>query len=257
MSTTTQTPEAAYFLQLVKDEPLKQILKGMIRGFTVGYGLQSTWKLAFGVIFGRVFRKPELLKQYLGKDSVSFGLFLGSYNALFRAVYYLLSAMQKDRNRKEGWKVFVAGTVAGSSMLLDRRDRWSDIGMYMFARACASIASRLYDKNVFNVQNSNNIVVMLIRNHLDTFLFCLSCCAIMSTFVYRPDFFAHGYYKLFQTIEGPDKHITGAWRKRYRQYYHTFFRTEEERNQEKERLKKRALERAQQNQRDQQSQGGH
>jgi hypothetical protein len=246
MSTTTavKTPEAQLFLQLIKEEPIKQIVRGMIRGFAVGYGLQSAWKLGIGVIFGRVFQKPELLLQYLGKDSISFGCFLGSFNALFRIVYYALSKLQKNPNRREGWKIFIAGTVAGTSMMLDRKDRWPDIGMYMFARACASVASRLYDKNVLNVQSSNNLIIVLIRNHLDTFLFCLSCCVIMSTFVYRPDFFPRGYYKLFQTIEGPDKHITGNWRRRFRRYYNTFFRTEEDRRLEAEKLQQRALEKA-------------
>ena len=241
---TKNTAEATQFLTLLKQEPIKQILKGAIRGFVVGYGIQATWKLVLGVLFRRVFRRPELLKEYLGRDSVHFGMFLGSFNGLFRVVYYALSVLQKDRNKNEGMKIFVAGTVAGSSMLLDKKDRWSDIGMYLFARACAALASRLYDKNFANVRESNSLPLVLVRNHLDTFIFCLSCCIIMSTFVYRPDFFPRGYYKLFQTIEGSDHVITGTWRQRFRRYYHTFFRSEEERKIEEERLRKRAIENA-------------
>jgi hypothetical protein len=236
------TPEVSLYLDLLKRDPVKQILKGAIRGFAVGYGIQATWKVILGVLFGRVFRKPELLKDYLGRDSVSFGLFLGSFNSLFRAVYYLLSVLHRDRNKNEGMKIFVAGTVAGVSMLLDRKDRWSDIGMYMFARACAALASRLYEKNIWGIQDSNNMLLILIRNHLDTFVFCVCCCIIMTTFIYRPDFFPRGYYKLFQSVEGSDRVITADWRRRFRRYYHTFFRTEEERIKEEERLRRRAVE---------------
>lgn len=241
---TKNTIEATQFLTLLKQEPVKQILRGIVRGFLVGYGIQATWKLVLGVLFRRVFRRPELLKEYLGSDSVHFGMFLGSFNGLFRLTYYGLSMLHGDRNRNEGLKIFVSGTVAGSSMLLDRKDRWADIGMYLFARACVALSSRLYDKNFMNVRESNSWALKLVRDHLDTFVFCISCCIIMSTFVYRPDFFPRGYYKLFQTIEGSDHVITGTWRQRFRRYYHTFFRTEEERRLEEERLRRRAIENA-------------
>jgi hypothetical protein len=83
----------------------------------------------------RILKKPtELLKILTGKDAISFGLFVGSFVGLFRAIMCALRRCVDEDKQK--YIPLLAGLVGGliSALFLAKKTRQS-IGLFLMARA--------------------------------------------------------------------------------------------------------------------------
>ncbi len=83
----------------------------------------------------RILKKPtELLKILTGKDAISFGLFVGSFVGLFRAIMCTLRRCVEEDKQK--YIPLLAGLVGGliSALFLAKKTRQS-IGLFLMARA--------------------------------------------------------------------------------------------------------------------------
>lgn len=219
----------------------RNALSGALRGFLIGYGVRSGLSIALAIIFGRMFRlkvedpKPEeteqhpkkhhptaleLLKEYLtGPDTIRFALFLSSFNAVYKSVLCFLRYMRQRDD--DGWNSFWAGMLAGSTILLDDKSRWSEMSMFLFAQACASVARYLVTKG-FIFKDEHSWISKLFHNHTNTILFSLFAAIIMMTFIYSPELFPSSYMKFFEAIEGEDSNVAQRYRIKFRRYWRTF-----------------------------------
>ncbi|KAL0476811.1 hypothetical protein AKO1_005991 [Acrasis kona] len=220
----------------------RNAITGAVRGFVIGYIVRSGLSIVFSIAFGRMFKKREesskcenqgleqvpkkfhtpgqLLKEYLtGSDTIRFALFLCSFTGVYKSVLCLMRYLrQKD---DDGWNYFIAGSLAGSTMLVDKRSRWSEISIYLFAQACATVArSLVHNKKILS--NERSLITRLLKNHTDTILFSSFGSIIMLVFIYCPELFPSSYMKLFETIEGEDSTVAHRYRIKFRRYWNSF-----------------------------------
>ncbi|KAF9373406.1 hypothetical protein CPC16_001877, partial [Podila verticillata] len=75
----------------------------------------------------------SVLKKSGGRDTIEFALFFTSYLTIYKTVLWRMRSTKPDGDQ---WNAFVAGSVAGLSILLDRnRDRRASITRTLFIRA--------------------------------------------------------------------------------------------------------------------------
>ena len=99
-------------------------LVGFLQRFLTGYALQAAFKCLGSI--GGIIRKPRLLlKILLSPVNKEFGLFLGSYTLIFRAVSCLLKRLTNKNSALHG---LVSGFFAGWSMLFYKS---SSIALYL------------------------------------------------------------------------------------------------------------------------------
>ncbi|KAF9288760.1 hypothetical protein BGZ74_000863, partial [Mortierella antarctica] len=93
-------------------------------------GLQKAAKRFFKTLM----TAPSVLRKSGGRDTVGFALFFSSYLTIYKTVLWRMrSKKPRDGNQ---WNAFVAGSVAGLSILLDRnRDRRGSMARTFFIRA--------------------------------------------------------------------------------------------------------------------------
>lgn len=89
------------------------VTSGFIKSFTIGYFLQSA---ITSFLKAKIIIKDPILitKSFTSRHSIKFGLFLGSFCGIFKAVScYLRHRNGKDRE----WHALVGGIMAGPSMI--------------------------------------------------------------------------------------------------------------------------------------------
>ncbi len=217
----------------------RNAFSGALRGFMIGYCVKSGLSIALSIIFGKMFRHYkqeerdaeqhpkksyptplELIREYLtGVDTIRFALFLCSFNAVFKSVLCFLRWWRKRDD--DGWNSFIAGTLAGSTILLDTRSRWSEVSTFLLAQACAAVGRSLIQNKII-FKNENSLFTRIFKNHSDIILFGLFAGVIMMTFIYSPELFPPSYMRFFETIEGEDSTVAHRYRIKFRRYWRSF-----------------------------------
>ncbi|KAG0097426.1 hypothetical protein BGZ93_002732 [Podila epicladia] len=109
---------------------VKRFFKTWITAYIFKYGLD----MLPVVLTGKVFKNPRVLRRSGGRDTMSFALFFSSYLTIYNTVLRRLRSRKHDSG--DQWNAFVAGSVAGLSILLDRnRDRRASMARTLFIRA--------------------------------------------------------------------------------------------------------------------------
>ncbi|KAL0088045.1 hypothetical protein J3Q64DRAFT_1723811 [Phycomyces blakesleeanus] len=98
------------------------------RAFTKAFGVAFIVKYLVGlsqaILSGDLLRRPNLLKRLAGWDTLSFALFLGTFLSSYKAVLCGMRRLNKadpsSPLSSERLNGFVAGTVAGLALALDR-----------------------------------------------------------------------------------------------------------------------------------------
>ncbi|KAG0330950.1 hypothetical protein BG000_011342 [Podila horticola] len=76
---------------------------------------------------------PSILRKSGGRDTMGFALFFSSYLTIYKTVLW---RMRSKPSNGDQWNAFVAGSVAGLSILLDRnRNRRGSLARTLFIRA--------------------------------------------------------------------------------------------------------------------------
>lgn len=99
-----------------------------IRAFLVGYLLRGgfTALVKLLALLKRKISFLDLLVAALGQDSLRFGTFFGSFTFLWKSTQNLLALYRKKHDKLNG---FVAGLVAGVSLLVEKPERRVQIGL--------------------------------------------------------------------------------------------------------------------------------
>ncbi|KAL0313949.1 UNVERIFIED_CONTAM: hypothetical protein Sangu_2239300 [Sesamum angustifolium] len=116
------------------------------------------------------------------KETLRYGLFLGTFAGTFVSVDEIVSALGGHR-RTAKWRSLLAGAIAGSSMLLTGLDtQHTSLAIYILMRA-AVLASRCGIKS----KRFGHICKPLTWAHGDIFLMCLSSSQILSAYILNQD----------------------------------------------------------------------
>lgn len=130
------------------------------------------------------------------KETLRYGLFLGSFAGTFSSVDEIIAALGGHR-RTAKWRALLAGGIAGPSMLLTGfGTQHNSLAIYILMRA-AVLASRCGIKS----KRFGRICKPLTWAHGDIFLMCLSSSQILSAYILKQDSLPSSY-KLFLNKHG-------------------------------------------------------
>lgn len=148
---------------------IQHSVKGLLRGLIIGYGIRSIIALITALFIKRLYRNPKKLIQttFLQRETFDFSLFLGFYNLGFKGTNCFLRYI---RQKEDGLNSFIAGSVAGISMIFWKSN---EIALYVAARAAESL---------FNAMVQRGYVKSWY--HGDSMLFALSTAFMFHAFVW-------------------------------------------------------------------------
>eukprot|EP01125_Pyxidicula_operculata_P022330 TRINITY_DN9069_c0_g1_i1.p1 TRINITY_DN9069_c0_g1~~TRINITY_DN9069_c0_g1_i1.p1 ORF type:complete len:275 (+),score=65.92 TRINITY_DN9069_c0_g1_i1:3-827(+) len=125
------------------------------------------------------------------KDGYRFGLFIGSMVSIYNFLNnFLLPNYFRRGNNDHYWNPFIAGFIAGGTLIFDVRRRRSDISIYLLGHMISDLSSTLL-YYFFNVK--------LIKG-FDILLFVLIGGLMQYTFVWESDAMDHSLYNLLYSM---------------------------------------------------------
>ncbi|KAI5654823.1 hypothetical protein M9H77_32010 [Catharanthus roseus] len=174
-------------------DKLWRIFTASVKGFTIGAGLKGG--LSIFAVLSRLRRRrslPSAKKAHMAsgsedvilslKETLRYGLFLGTFAGTFVSVDEIIAAFGGHR-RTAKWRAFLAGLIAGPSMLLTGfNTQHTSLAIYILMRA-AVLASRCGIKS----KHFGRICKPLTWAHGDIFLLCLSSSQILSAYILKQE----------------------------------------------------------------------
>jgi hypothetical protein len=147
-----------------------------LKNFGVGIGIKALLALVQMLVSRRV---PKMeggitLRAIWKHDATKFGLFLGGFAGLYKAVDCSLKTVFDEESRGNA---FISGAIAGTSILFLAPESRAPIAIYLFVRAVSvavHAASHFpwFPKAIKNFQ------------HSDTALMSLAACQILYAYIY-------------------------------------------------------------------------
>jgi hypothetical protein len=185
-----------------KDECWLNALKGGAKAFLQGFGLKAALHLLFNVLVKRGYRNPaKSLALIFSVDSLRFAGFLSLLSLIYRGS---LCALRRLRGKEDGWNAFLAGGLAGLSVMVENKDRQENWSLYLFARVfdivLRGMAKRGYNINVQLVETIAFMVMIV---------FMLYCYAI------EPDNMIKSYLHFLNMLYQPSKNeqlVLDVWK---------------------------------------------
>ncbi|XP_076916179.1 uncharacterized protein LOC143575775 [Bidens hawaiensis] len=186
----TLTSSSSYSLLTFDSFPVDEydkrwrIFTASVKGFVIGAGIKGG--LSLFAILARLRRRRLLssakkVQMASGgddlilalKETVRYGLFLGTFAGTFVSVDELIAALG-GHQRTAKWRALIAGAIAGPSMLLTGfNTQHTSLAVYILMRA-AVLASRCGIKS----KRFGHICKPLTWAHGDLFLMCLASTQI-------------------------------------------------------------------------------
>lgn len=167
-----------------KNSCIYYTLKGLLRNFCIGYGIQGVVKVLGSLT--KIVRTPSALLQAIKhKDNFNLGAFLGCFVAIFRAVNCLLRWL---RDKDDSLHGMVAGFLAGWSMLWYKSQT---IALY----AAFKLAEILYFKGI-----SKGLVPYI--KCADIIIYSLSTALVFHAAVVEPHNLRPAYWRFLLNVTG-------------------------------------------------------
>ncbi|KAL1364022.1 hypothetical protein HN51_012180 [Arachis hypogaea] len=188
-------------------EKLRRVLVASAKGFSIGAGIKGG--LAVFAILSRLTRKQRQRKELAVtngeaivaavKETLRYGLFLGTFAGTFVSMDELIGALGGHR-RTARWRAFLAGALAGPSMLLTGLEtQHTSLAIYILMRA-AVLASRCGIKS----KRFGRYCKPLTWKHGDIFLMCLSSSQILSAYILKQESLPSSYKSFLNKHGGKD-----------------------------------------------------
>ncbi|KAL8256623.1 hypothetical protein R6Q59_031690 [Mikania micrantha] len=187
-----------------------RIFTASVKGFVIGAGIKGG--LSLFAILARLRRRRSLssakkVQMASGgqdlilalKETVRYGLFLGTFAGTFVSVDELIAALG-GHQRTARWRALLAGAIAGPSMLLTGfKTQHTSLAVYILMRA-AVLASRCGIKS----KRFGHICKPLTWAHGDLFLMCLSSTQILCAYILKQDSLPQTYKSFLNKHGGKD-----------------------------------------------------
>eukprot|EP00112_Aurelia_sp_Birch-Aquarium-sp1_P003842 Seg1433.3 transcript_id=Seg1433.3/GoldUCD/mRNA.D3Y31 product="Transmembrane protein 135" protein_id=Seg1433.3/GoldUCD/D3Y31 len=163
-------------------EPRKTWLYHSSKVFAAGYCLKMLPSLVMSL--RKVFSKPKyILYAMFNRSNAEFGAFLGSLILLFRVFEYVT---YKIRRKKDEWNSFIAGGIAGLSMLFQRS---STLSLYVLSK----VGEVLYAKGAQKGY-------LPWYKHGDIIIYTLSTAVMFHTAILEPHSLNPTYWNFLQNL---------------------------------------------------------
>ncbi|CAM8981618.1 unnamed protein product [Rhodiola kirilowii] len=191
-------------------EKLWRILISSAKAFSIGAGLKGGLAIVSVLAGLRRRRKASTMKKVgtvtnkeavitAMKDTLRYGLFLGTFAGTFVTVDEIVGALGGHR-RTAKWRALLAGAIAGPSMLLTgHKTQHTSLAIYILMRASV-LASRCGIKS----KRFGRICKPLTWSHGDIFLMCLSSSQILSAYILKQDSLPPSYKSFLNKHGGKD-----------------------------------------------------
>ncbi|GAB4834933.1 hypothetical protein Ancab_033199 [Ancistrocladus abbreviatus] len=162
-------------------------------GVRVGIGiLLRAFKLARGHSYSSLIDLKQLVSEkdlIVREEACRIGLLFGGFTGSYHALRCLL---RKLRKKETPFNVFLAGSVAGLSILaLDDSNRRRTLALYLLARLAQCAYNSAKSKNKFHLWGSH-------WQHGDSLLFALACAQVMYAFIMHPESLPKSYQDFIQ-----------------------------------------------------------
>lgn len=165
------------------------VTSGFIKSFTIGYFLQSAFS---SVLKAKIIIKdPSVItKGFTSSQSIKFGLFLGSFCGIFKAVNCYL----RHRNGKDSeWHALVGGLMAGPSMILAPN---TTITLYVTWKMIEAL---------YTIGTSNNVIPF--PNETLSCIYAASVAVIFYVGVMEPSMLRGSYMKFIDRVTEHKLHL--------------------------------------------------
>ncbi|CEG79557.1 Putative tRNA(Met) cytidine acetyltransferase [Rhizopus microsporus] len=144
-----QSPEEIELAELKESlketEPVASLVKNArtidqakaIKAFSVAFTVKYLIAILPSLLTGKIIKRPGILKQMAGRDTMCFALFLGSFISGYKGILCAMRHFRKTQDKEsDKLNAFVAGCVAGLSLAFDRdKRRRQSVMLYLFTRA--------------------------------------------------------------------------------------------------------------------------
>ncbi|KAL2918890.1 hypothetical protein HK105_201724 [Polyrhizophydium stewartii] len=120
--------------------------RSFVRTFAITYALKYALGFVPAVLTGKAFTKPRILVKIGGRDTISFALFMSLFISSYKAV---LCTLRNVRQTNDKWNAFIAGSLAGLSILADKnKSRRIMIALYLSTRTTHFLSRWLWRAHV-------------------------------------------------------------------------------------------------------------
>ncbi|KAF7731948.1 hypothetical protein EC973_007779 [Apophysomyces ossiformis] len=107
--------------------------RGFVKAFVAAFSVKYLVAVLPLLLTGKVFKRPSLLKRMAGRDTFFFALFLSTFLSSYKGI---LCSLRRLRQTDDRLNAFLAGTVAGLALILDRnKRRRQSLMLYLFTRS--------------------------------------------------------------------------------------------------------------------------
>ncbi|KAK3147106.1 hypothetical protein QOZ80_3BG0278110 [Eleusine coracana subsp. coracana] len=189
---------------------LRRCVEATLKGFAIGSGLKGGLALLSVLLRLRrlltskskepatAMTNAEVVLR-AAKDTLRHGIFLGAFAGTYVSVDECISAIW-GRNRTARWRSFLAGLIAGPTMLLTGLEtRHTSLATYILVRASV-LAARCGIKS----RRFGKLCKPLTWSQGDIFLMCLSSAQIASAYILNKDSFPSSYKAFLSKQIGKD-----------------------------------------------------
>ncbi|KAI7857821.1 hypothetical protein BDC45DRAFT_477506 [Circinella umbellata] len=138
--------------------------RGFLKAFAVGFSMKYLIGVLPALLMGKVFKRPSILKQLAGKDTAMFALFLSTFLSSYKGILCLL----RRYSRSDRLNAFVAGSIAGASLLIDRdKRRRQSILLYLLTRAIQFTGAWLMKQWAISRKKRHNKELQALKEKVD------------------------------------------------------------------------------------------
>ncbi|KAI8369438.1 uncharacterized protein BYT42DRAFT_584481 [Radiomyces spectabilis] len=116
---------------------IQNSLRGFIKAFSVAFTVKYLIGILPALLTGKLLKRPRILKQMAGRDTMCFALFLSTFLSSYKAILCAMRRWRKNPDpSSDKLNAFVAGSVAGIALILDRdKRRRQSIMLYLLTRS--------------------------------------------------------------------------------------------------------------------------
>lgn len=164
-------------------------LRNLFRSFGLSYGLLTLMSLLRRAPI--LFKDPATVQKIiLNKRNIKFGLFLGAYTSVYRAINCFL---RRKSNGPQDWHALLAGALAGSSMFLSPN---STVATYVTWKSIENSYCYGFSKGL--LPDPTRVIPLLYAACVNTIFYCA---------VFWPDTVRPSYLKFLDTLSNHKIHL--------------------------------------------------
>ncbi|CAO3647514.1 unnamed protein product [Cunninghamella blakesleeana] len=129
--------EPSHYCKHVGKTCTQNCTRGFLKAYVVAFGVKYLIGVLPLLFTGKLFKKPSMLRRLAGRDTALFALFLSTFLSSYKGILCLMRRLRGTKDPSDDrLNAFIAGTVAGLSLLIDPdKRRRQSIMLYLLTRS--------------------------------------------------------------------------------------------------------------------------